>query len=327
MLSLAAQHGLTVFLDPAETGSFLSVLDANGVTKARAYGRYLGARYRDVDNIVWMSGNDFQTWQNPGDDAVVQAVARGIQDVDDRHIHTVELNYQVSGSLDDPTWAPIIQLNASYTYFPTYGQVLTDYERPNSLPTFLVESNYDFTEAAGTTNPPVSNPEILRRQAYWALTSGAAGQMYGNAFTWPFLSGWQQHLDTPGSRDMGLVRRLFESRRWYDLAPDDPPTLVTAGGGTYAPTCDCMGDNDYVTAARAPDGSLAILYLPAGNTISVDLSRMGPHVRASWYDPTRGAFVPAHGALSNTTTVFQPPGNNHDGDPDWLLVLDAQPQP
>jgi len=156
--------------------------------------------------------------------------------------------------------------------------------------------------------------------------------MYGNGFIWPFFPGWQQHLDTPGSHDMALAKRLFESRRWFDLVPDDPPTLVVAGGGTFAASCDnryvnCIGGNDYVTAARAPDGSLAVLYLPAGNTISVDLSRMGPHVRASWYDPTHGAFVPVHGALSNTTTVFQPPGNNHDGDPDWLLVLDAQPLP
>src|SRR5262249_49543393 len=31
MLRLAAQHGLTVLLDPAETGSFLAVLESNGV--------------------------------------------------------------------------------------------------------------------------------------------------------------------------------------------------------------------------------------------------------------------------------------------------------
>ena len=144
MLNLAAAHGLVVLLDPAETGSYLSVLNTNGVAKARDYGRYLGTRYRNFDNIVWMHGNDFQTWSNPGDDAVVQAVARGIHDTDDRHIHTVELDYPVSGSLDDPTWAPLIELNASYTYFPTYAQVLTDYNRPNALPTFLVEANYEF---------------------------------------------------------------------------------------------------------------------------------------------------------------------------------------
>ena len=153
-----------MLLDPAETGSFLSVLNANGVTKARDYGRYLGTRYRNFDNIVWMSGNDFQSWQNPGDDAVVQAVARGIQDTDDRHIHTVELDYLVSGSLDDPSWAPLIELNASYTYYPTYAQVLADYNRPNALPTFLVEANYEFEHNAADEG----TPEILRRQEYWS---------------------------------------------------------------------------------------------------------------------------------------------------------------
>src|SRR5690349_16648913 len=67
MLEIAARHGIVVVLDPAETGSFLSVLLANGVAKSRDYGRYLGTRYRSFDNIVWMSGNDFQSWSNPGD--------------------------------------------------------------------------------------------------------------------------------------------------------------------------------------------------------------------------------------------------------------------
>jgi len=45
------------------------------------------------------------------------------------YIQTVELNYFVSSSLDDPTWAPIIRLNASYTYSPTYEQILSHYYR------------------------------------------------------------------------------------------------------------------------------------------------------------------------------------------------------
>ena len=110
MIRLAANHGLVVLLDPAETGSYLSVLLDNGVAKSRDYGRYLGTRYRSFDNIIWMSGNDFQSWMTPADDAVVQAVARGIHDTDDRHIHTVELDYSVSGSLDDPSWAPLSRL-------------------------------------------------------------------------------------------------------------------------------------------------------------------------------------------------------------------------
>jgi hypothetical protein len=337
-IRLCAKYGIQVLLDPLETGFFVVPDDAPlveaGLDAATAYGRYVGARYRGFDNIIWLNGDDFQNWEDPNRDALAQAVANGIRSQDPAHIQTVELNAQVSGSLDDPSWAPIIQLNASYTAFPTYAQVLADYHRSNFVPTFLVESTYDFEYDVGSTstNPPTSNPAILRREAYWALTSGATGQMYGNGFTWPFLPGWQQHLDTPGSHDMDLARKLFESKPWWELVPDDPPTLVTAGGGTFQSTCanvyvDCMAANDYVTATRAPDGSLAILYVPAGNAITVDLSRMGPRVKASWFDPSRGSFSALHETLSNTSTVFQPPGLNHDGATDWVLVLEAQPLP
>jgi len=324
LLQLAAQHGLLVLLDPAETGSFLSVLNANGVTKARNYGRYLGTRYRSVDNIIWMHGNDFQSWENPGDDAVTQAVARGIQDTDERHIHTVELDYQVSGSLDDPSWAPLIQLNASYTYYPTYAQVLTDYNRANALPTFLVEANYEFEHNAAD----LGTPNILRRQAYWALLSGAAGQLYGNRYTWPFVSGWQSNLDTPGSRQMGYVKFLFEGRQWYNLIPDQTHAVVTAGYGTYADS-GALGDNDYLTAARTPDGALVLAYLPTLRTITVDMSMLGAAVYASWYDPANGTFTPIAGSpLANSgTRPFTPPGLNSDGDEDWVLVLEATSVP
>ncbi len=320
MLELAAAHGIVVLLDPAETGSYLSVLNANGVTKARNFGRYLGTRYRSFDNIVWMSGNDFQSWPNPGDDAVVQAVARGIHDTDDRHIHTVELDYSVSGSLDDPGWAPLIELNASYTYYPTYAQVLADYDRPNALPTFLVEANYELEHNAAD----LGTPEILRRQAYWALLSGAAGQLYGNRYTWPFVDGWQAHLDTPGSAQMTLVKFLFAPRQWWNLIPDQSHTVVTAGYGTFADS-GALADNDYATAARTPDGALVMAYLPTVRTVTVDMTTLGAGAHASWYDPTDGTFTTIAGSpFPNVgTRDFTPPGTHGDGSGDWVLVLEA----
>src|SRR5262245_7930316 len=324
MINLAAQHGITVLLDPAETGSWLSVLRNNGVAKSRAYGRYLGNRYRSFDNIVWMSGNDFQSWPDSADDAVVQEVARGIRETDDRHIHTVELDYLVSGSLDDPSWASIIQLNASYTYYPTYAQVLLDYNRPNAIPTFLVEANYEFEHNAADEGTPA----ILRRQAYWSLLSGAAGQLYGNRYTWPFASGWQDNLDTPGSQQVGYVKFLFAPRPWYNLIPDQSHTVVTAGYGTFADT-GALGDSDYLTAARTPDGALVMAYMPTLRTITVDMSRLGAPAFASWYDPSNGALsVIAGSPLANSgTRTFTPPGNNAAGDGDWVLLLEATSVP
>ena len=135
---------MVVLLDPIETSSWLSVLRTNGEAKAFAYGQYLGNRYKNFPNIIWMHGNDFQSWRDATDDVLVQAVALGIKSTDQNHIHTAELNFLTSGSLDDPSWAPVIELDAAYTYFPTYAQVLTEYNRPDTEPVFMVEANYEF---------------------------------------------------------------------------------------------------------------------------------------------------------------------------------------
>jgi hypothetical protein len=100
MLKIAAAHGMTIMLDVAETAGWLDILRANGPEKAATFGRYVGNYYKNIPNIIWMYGNDFQTWRNPGDDAVVLAVAKGVKGADPNHIHTTELNYLTSGSLD-----------------------------------------------------------------------------------------------------------------------------------------------------------------------------------------------------------------------------------
>jgi hypothetical protein len=207
MVQLAASHGLLVMLDPIETGDFLKVMTQNGPAKCREFGRYVGGRYQGFDNLLWLHGNDYQKWRDPANDAAVTAVARGIKDKDARHLHTIELDFEVSGSLDDPNWAPIIGLCASYTYYPTYTQVLKDYNRSNFMPVCLIESDYEFERE--------STPATLRRQEYWANLSGATGQMYGNGFTWPFKAGWKTNLDTPGAIQMAYVKALLEARAWF----------------------------------------------------------------------------------------------------------------
>ncbi len=317
IVRIAARHGIVVFLDPIETGGWLDVLRKNGTAKAYAYGRYLGRRYRHFPNIVWFNGNDFQSWRDPEDDALVLAVARGIRSVDRAHIHTVELEYKVSSSLDDARWRGLIGLDAAYTYAPTYAEVLKEYRRRDHLPVFMVEANYEGEH-------DYTGPQTLRRQEYWSLLSGAAGQFYGNRYTWPVADTWERHLDTVGSRQMTYVTNLFARRRWWKLVPDSAHRLVVAGYGE--PADGTVNDSDYVTAARTRDGRLALAYLPAGQRIVVDLSRLSGRVRARWYDPTSGRFarVPGSPLRSAGRRSFAPPGRNRDGDADWVLVLTAR---
>ena len=181
MMRIAERYGIIVFLNPIEAAGWLPILRSNGAKKSYDYGRYLGQRYRRFRNIVWFHGNDFQSWRIRSDTELVQAVARGIEAAAPAHLHTVELNYLVSSSLDDQSWRPLIKFDAVYTYRPTYAELLKEYNRRRFLPTVMVEANYEFERWHYPTDL-----QTLRRQEYWSMLSGASGQFYGNKYTWQF---------------------------------------------------------------------------------------------------------------------------------------------
>ncbi|HEX8968946.1 MAG TPA: DUF4038 domain-containing protein [Chloroflexota bacterium] len=319
-IDLAAAYGFNVFLDPIETGGWLDILRANGAASAYNYGRYLGSRYRNTRNIIWLNGNDFQSWQNARDDELVLAVARGISGADPGHLQTLELNYHVSSSLDDPRWVGLIQLESAYTYMPTYAEVLKDYNRRDARPVLMIEANYELQDA-------YRGPATLRRQEFWSMLSGATGQLYGNRYTWQFAKDWKDHLDSVGSRQFGYAAEMFGSRRWFDLVPDQQHLLVTAGSGTFSDAAASVNDNDFAPAAMTPDATLAVVYVPRERTITVDMSRLSGPVRARWYDPSSNTYVRiGDSPLPNAgLRDFRTPGRNSDGDEDWALVLEVAP--
>jgi hypothetical protein len=329
MLTAAANHRLVVFLDPIDTcctapparGVWLQALLNNGLTAASFYGKYLGERYKRFDNIVWLHGDDFNTWQTPDDDALVQAVAKAIKSADPRALQTVELNVFTSSSLDDPTWASIISLNSTYTYSPTYIQMLHSYNQTPVMPTYLVEGHYDLEKVGEPTD--YGTPWVLRRQGYWTMLSGGTGQLYGNAYTWPFISGWKFHIDTLAVAQLMIWKEFFSSLPWQDLVPDQDHTAVIAGLGTYGNLKTRVSRSDFCTAAKTSDGSYVVAYMPTARTITVNMASLKAPANAKWFDPTNGAYtmVPG-GPFPNTgTRQFTPPVNNHDGDTDWVLLL------
>lgn len=321
MLNLAAKHGITVFLDPAETGGWLSFLNSNGATKDRAYGQYLGNRYKSFPNIVWQNGNDFQTWSSATDDASVLAVANGIKAAGDIHLQTVELDYNLSLSTNDPNWAALVDLNAAYTYFSTYDEVLNGYNVSPAKPVFMVEAHYDF-ENVGPGG--FGAPWVLRRQEYWTMTSGATGQLYGNHYTL-FASSWaeeQANLDSPGAIQLGYMAAFFKALSWWNLIPDQSHSFLTAGYGTYDGSGFTAG-SDYVTAALTPDGKTGVIYLSATHTITLNMAKMSGTVTAKWFDPTTNTYTTI-GTFPNTGThQFSSPAAHSDGTDDWVLLLQS----
>ncbi len=128
VIKLAAQRGMVVFLDSFDTGGWLSALRSNGRSKDYDFGVYLGTRYKNFPNIIWITGNDFQTWgSNPSDNSDVEAIMHGIAASDRTHLQTTELNFGESGSLDDHLLSPYTSLAAAYSYYPTYREVYDQY--------------------------------------------------------------------------------------------------------------------------------------------------------------------------------------------------------
>jgi hypothetical protein len=171
-------------------------------------------------------------------------------------------------------------------------------------------------------NPAVRfDDDDVRLAAYRALLAGAAGHTYGNNNIWqmwapgrePVLGAdtpWSEAIDHPGAFQMGHVRRLFESRPWETLVPDQA-LLV----GPNSP-----GDG-FVRAALASDRSFALVYSPRGEPVSVDQTRLEAlDLSAWWFDPRYGRAYFVHTGVATAIQVFTPPTSGRGCD--WVLVLD-----
>lgn len=322
MITLAGNHGIQIVLDAFETAGWMSVLENNGRQKALRYGQFLGRHYKNFPNIIWITGNDFQTWNSsPTDNHLIAALMQGIASTDPNHLQTTELSYLASGSLDDPLLVPYTTLAGAYTYYPTYAEVLHEYNAANFVPVFMEEANYEFEDNTGMD---YGDTETLRRQEYWTMLSGATGQLYGNHYTWTFDTGWQQNVNTPGVKQLQYMKDFFAARQWWDLVPDQTHAVVIAGYGTFTDSSS-LHDSDYVTAARVPDGSLVLAYSPTSTTLTVDMTEMKGLTNARWFDPSNNTFTAIAGSpFGNTGTQgFTTPGNNGDGNSDWVLVLES----
>ena len=323
IVQLAEKHHLLIFIDPIETIGWLPALRNNGMKAAYAYGQYLGNRYKGFANVAWLNGNDFNHWTIPEDDRLVQAVSKGIRSAAPNQLQTVELHVRTSSSFDDPRWIPLIELNSVYTYSPTYIQMLHSYNQKPVAPAYLVEGHYDW-ENVGEP-PDFGTPYVLRKQDYWAILTGGTGQFYGNKYTWSFADGWKDKIDTPGVEQLGIWKKFFSSLPWQDLVPDQDHTVLTGGIGTYGDVDTRVSESDYATAARTPDGAAVVVYVPTVREIKLNMSSLSGSAKARWFDPSNGTYVDAanEAVPNNGSHQFTPPGKNHAGDGDWLLLLEA----
>lgn len=329
VIAKAAAKGILLLLTPSYLGfdggdeGWYQEMVANGTAKLRAYGRYLGQRYAGNSNILWVNGGDY----NPPDKSLTRAIALGIAETAPNALQTAH-GAPETAALEYWSGESWLKLDNLYTRDPVYQAALTEYGRPEQMPFVLIEGRYE-NDAL-----PEGTAQRMRVQAYQALLSGASGQVFGNNPIWHFdgpglsptgtPATWEGWLGSPGAVSMTAVHGLFAPRAWWTLVPDLNNSFLTAGLGTP--------DLDRAVAAKAGNGSFAVVYVPTARTVTIDLAKLaGPRVTARWYDPANGAFAsiaesPFSLASNPQLQAFTPPGANSSGsDSDWALLLESIP--
>ena len=337
MIAAATQLGFLIILiafeaDNGSSGN-LPLLRANGTAKATAYGSWLATRYQNYKNIIWGHGVDFQTWTsgttyadyNSGtsstDNQLVTAVMAGINSVLSGAPQTIELDYQSSASVSNTADTSYLALNWVYDQWPQYDLMLTQYAAlgTNHIPHFMGEGDY---EGENNTGRDPSTSLVLRKQFFWSALTGGTGQMFGNHYTWQFLSGYTSNVQTAGADQFIRMSNFIGSLPWWSWVPDTTHVVLTSGYGTYVTTgSSSITLNDYATTVRTSTGSLVVSYLPTSRAVTYDMTKLSGTAKAYWFDPTNGTYTFV-GSFANTGThTFAAQGNNAGGDPDWVLLL------
>ncbi len=105
---------------------------------------FLGARYKDAQNIIWMLGNDYQTDQwNPYDPYELALVARHPQLRPRASCRRSSSIPPVSTSFDDSAWPPLIDVATAYSYSPDLRRRASAYDSHPTQPVIMVEANYE----------------------------------------------------------------------------------------------------------------------------------------------------------------------------------------
>jgi hypothetical protein len=324
----AAEKGLYVGM-LATWGKYVAISGAVifNAGNAFTYGEFLGQRYRDKPNIIWILGGDIDG-DKDGTAAVWRAMAGGILSRDTNHLMTFHASFLHSSAEwfhNDPWLAFNLYQSGHFFRDAPYSFLLatSDYNRTPPKPTLDGEPRYE-------DHPVMANPANgyfdgydARQAAYWALFAGACGHTYGHQTVLQFLAPprtgwgdplpglyWQDALNRPGATQMKHLRDLLVSRPLLGRVPDQ--SLIQGDPGPY--------DATHLRATRG-DG-FAMIYNPVGRVFSVNHGQIsGSQVKAWWFDPRNGgaSFI---GQFANSgTQTFTPPGTPQRGN-DWVLVLD-----
>ncbi|MBC6994762.1 glycoside hydrolase family 140 protein [Neolewinella lacunae] len=297
---------------------------------ARAFGKWLGARYAKYPNIVWIIGGDRNPRAGSQDEAVWNALAEGIAQAAGGYAKTM-MSYhpQPKENGGSSTWfhhQEWLDFNMHQTGHcanqGTYQHITHDYQLQPTKPVLDGEPLYeDHPNCFNAKELGHSIPQDIRRIMYWNVFAGACGQTYGCHDVWQMykpgrtpinqpLRPWPQALDLPMANQVKHLKNLLLSRPFFTRIP------------AAAMIVDAQpDDHNHVMATRDSEGSFAMIYFPTGKATNIDFSSLASSkLNSWWFDPRTGNAYPGPNLKRAPRLYITPP--TAGAGQDWVLVVD-----
>ncbi|MFT3701544.1 MAG: glycoside hydrolase family 140 protein [Agriterribacter sp.] len=305
---------------------------------AYRYGKWIGQRYADYPNIIWILGGDRPAVNDKNDwRPVWRQMAKGIKEgTRNRCIIT----YHPSGGsnstsqwIHHESWLDINMFQSGHGGghdTPCWQYVTRDRSYTPTKPTLDAEPNYE----DHPVNPwPKWNPDNgyyrdydVRKQLYRSVFAGACGVTYGHHAIWQFMSereatvnypdrGWVNAMDRPGAFQAGYLRKLIETRFGTTLLPDS--NLIMEGQGEKA---------FHMEACYGADGSYIMVYLPVGKQVGIQTKNIkASQLNIWWFNPSANQLQ-SGGTIINKGTINVTSPTTGVGN-DWVLIIEDSKKP
>ncbi|MDB9025983.1 DUF4038 domain-containing protein [Parabacteroides distasonis] len=290
-------------------------LEKNSLENIRFLGEFIGRRFAAHQNVIWILGGD----NDPGVHRIcVEVLAKAIKK---EAPHQMQTYHASSTHSSTDIWMNVDWLDFSmvYTYFrgfnkawncvqqDVYEVCYAEYKKAAGMPFILGESTYEGEHGDW------GNDLQVRKQAWWAVLSGAAGHAYGSP-NWKMIDGkWKDIMKYPGANSLRHFYNFLSARKWYELIPDFDNNLAIDGAAPYA-------TNDYAVSAVSFDKKWAVMYIPSKRTIRVNLKILkGNRISLRWYNPRTGNYKLISSNQSPCILEYTSPDEN-----DWVLLFETK---
>lgn len=299
---------------------------------AYRYGLFLGKRYKDNTNVIWVLGGD----RPPQDDThdwkpIYEAMAKGLDDGTEKHLlksfHPGGYIWETAPMLHQKPWLDfnMNQSGHSAKDQQVWQTIARDWALQPEKPTLDGEPCYEDHPVnpwpTWDSSKGYFRDYDIRKQLYRSVFAGGFGVTYGHHAIWQFYNPsveklnyadryWYEALDRPGAYQAGYLRKLMESRPYLNRIPDQ--NIIKDGQGEKA---------KFMTAFRDEEGRYLMVYLPVGKMITVDATSIqSGKVKCWWYNPKNAETKYIGKLKKNDSMQFTPPvlgvGN------DWVLIID-----